>query len=73
MDPYEVGLFRRCPACGRPIMDGPIVDFRDYFGERGSSAVDMLEEIRCSCCERPFIACPCTPVEEGDCRSVRPG
>jgi hypothetical protein len=52
-------------------MDGPIVDFEDYFGERGSSAIDMLEEIRCSCCERPFIACPCTPVEEGDCRAIR--
>ena len=63
MDPNEVGAWRFCPACARPILPED--------GERIAEGFDLfLEDIRCSCCERPWIACPCTPVSEGECKSI---
>ena len=59
MTPEEVGKFRYCPACGRPST-GP-----EYGDE------DNFEEQECSCCDRPWIACPCSPASEGECVSKK--
>lgn len=63
MDALDVGRFRYCPACGRSLLP-PATEAEDPDSE----AFDW-EEPRCSCCDRPWIACPCTPVEEGECRA----
>lgn len=55
MDPEDVGLWRFCPACGRPS-DGLNYD-------------NNYEAILCSCCDRPWVACPCTPALDGECKS----
>jgi hypothetical protein len=64
MDVEEVGKWRFCPACGRPIMSP------EFDSEDPESDSFDFESIRCSCCERPWIACPCTPISEGECRSI---
>jgi hypothetical protein len=60
----EVGRWRFCPACGRPLM-AP-----EFASEDQDSEAFNFEDIRCSCCARPWIACPCTPAAEGECRSI---
>lgn len=62
----DVGRWRFCPACGRPLMS-PVFAIEDQ-----DSAEFDYEAIRCSCCERPWIACPCAPAGEGECLSVTP-
>ena len=57
LDLPEVGEFRYCPACGR------------HATEPDTGDHDDLEAWRCSCCKRPWPACPCTPAAEGDCRA----
>jgi hypothetical protein len=73
MDPYDVGCPRYCPACARPLLD-----FRSTLNSRHSTldvefagSLDDLDpdEWRCSCCERVWIDCPCTPASEGECRN----
>jgi hypothetical protein len=64
MDVNEVGIWRFCPACGRPIMES------EFTSEDSNSEFFNFEEVRCSCCERPWIACPCTPVWQGECSSI---
>ena len=66
MEPDEVGDFRFCPACGRPVIRKSM--FYD-LDEQDIDDID-LQEVRCSCCDRPWIACPCTPVTEGECKSI---
>lgn len=66
MDAYEVGEFRFCPACGRPVKRKDIL----YdLNEQDIDEVDLIEII-CSCCERPWVACPCTPASDGKCRAI---
>ena len=63
MNVDEVGKWRFCPACGRPLMELKF-DSEDQDNESFN-----FEDIRCSCCERPWIACPCTPAEESEVRA----
>ncbi len=65
MEKNEVGRFRFCPACGYPVMPA-ILESED----QNTDAFDP-ESPRCSCCKRPWIACPCTPADEGECQSER--
>ena len=60
----EIGKFRYCPACGRPVDPTPLA------GANPETAREQnrLDEVVCSCCQRPWIACPCTPATEGYCR-----
>ncbi len=64
MDINEIGMWNFCPACGRPVMSP---EFSDEDRESDSF---NYESVRCSCCRRPWIACPCTPAIEGECRSI---
>lgn len=64
MNVEEVGKWRFCPSCGRPVMKP------EFASENIDSELFNFEDIRCSCCERPWIACPCTPATEGECRSI---
>ena len=57
MTSEEVGNFRFCPACGRSSVKPEYGDSEDF------------ESQECSCCDCPWIACPCTPASEGECRS----
>jgi hypothetical protein len=59
----DVGDWRYCPHCARPLVEP------EYTSIDGI-AFD-LEDMVCSCCRRPWIACPCTPAEEGACRAER--
>lgn len=65
----DVGVFRFCPACGRPVVrgDGLLTRSEDPDGDY------VFEDVRCSCCNRPWIACPCTPASEGACTSTTSG
>lgn len=66
MTPDEAGRWRFCPACGRPLM-------LPYFVSEDQNSDDFdYTAPRCSCCERPWVACPCTPADEGECQSVLP-
>lgn len=67
MDTSEIGKWRFCPACGRPVMKP------EYDSEDPDSSGFDFESPRCSCCERPWIACPCTPETEGKCQSTKEG
>ena len=66
MDPYDVGTFRFCPACGRPVIR------KDIFYDLDEQDIDDIDlrDVRCSCCDRPWIACPCTPATEGECGAI---
>jgi len=64
MDVEDVGTFRYCPACARPIGEA------EFLSEDPATKGYDLESVRCSCCERPWIACPCTPASEGSCRAI---
>lgn len=64
MNINEVGRWRFCPACGRPLRE-PNFDSEDQDSESFNH-----EDPVCSCCERPWIACPCTPIDEGSCKSI---
>jgi hypothetical protein len=46
----DVGRFRFCPACARPVSE-PIFDGEGF----------LIESQRCSGCDRPWPACPCEP------------
>lgn len=68
MNVDEVGRFRYCPACARPVMPEDLIT--------GAAPDDIAdrEEVRCSCCERPWTACPCSPANNGvsnDCLAER--
>ena len=65
MDVDDVGQFRFCPSCGRPVIR------KGLFYDLDKQDIDEIDlrEIRCSCCDRPWIACPCTPAVEEKCRS----
>ena len=54
-DVDSVGQFRFCPSCGSKVIR------KSYFYDLDEQALDEidLEEIRCSRCDRPWIACPC--------------
>lgn len=58
----DVGEWKFCPHCARPLIEP------EYAG------LDWitfdLEDMVCSCCLRPWIACPCTPASEGECRAA---
>lgn len=58
-DVDEVGLARYCPACARPLI---------YSGY--GIDIDDFENQICSCCERPWEGCPCSPAELGPCTAV---
>ena len=58
MDATNIGGFRYCPACGRPVLppDDPSEDpDREAFD---------WEAPRCAGCGEHWIACPCAPAEE---------
>ena len=65
----EVGKFRFCPACGRTV----IRKWMSYDLDEQDIDDINLKEIRCSCCNRPWGACPCTPVTDGECGSFLVG
>lgn len=67
MNVEQVGEWRYCPACARPLLP-PRCDSEDPDDEH----FDYLDP-RCSCCQRPWSACPCTPASEGECRSMPEG
>jgi hypothetical protein len=69
MDPDDVGLIRCCPACGRGLVGAPF-DFDGWDDMAPAMQLNLFEELRCTCCDRPWKACPCTPAEEGPCLSV---
>lgn len=58
----DVGDWKFCPHCARPLVEP------EYAGMDGITF--DLEDMVCSCCMRPWIACPCTPASEGACRST---
>jgi hypothetical protein len=58
MTDTEAGSWNFCPHCARELQEPEFVDHE-------------FEDMVCPCCERPWIACPCTPASEGECRSVR--
>ena len=55
MDPYEVGTFRFCHACARPLMAPPWDPGRPVDSDS-----------YCSECERPAEGCPCTPINSDE-------
>lgn len=55
-----IGAWRFCPQCARPL----------NYPEYGDA--NEFEDMECSCCRRPWIACPCTPASEGPCRAEVP-
>ena len=55
----SVGGWNFCPQCARPLKES------DYVS-------DDFEDMVCTCCNRPWIACPCTPASEGECRAAKP-
>ena len=57
MSDRSVGEFNYCPHCGRPAMPPEYTSGPDVDPEESED----WEEWRCSCCDRPWIACPCTP------------
>lgn len=44
-----------CPKCERPARPSPFLDD---------------DHVRCLCCNRPWIGCPCTPAPEGECQAI---
>ena len=60
MNVEDVGGWNFCPMCARPLV------------EPGYGIAIEFEDMLCTCCKRPWIACPCTPASEGKCRSVNP-
>lgn len=62
-----IGQWRFCPNCGRPLMAEYEYDSQDPDSPRFDH-----EEARCSCCQRPWIACPCTPASDGPCQAEIP-
>jgi len=53
------GEWHFCPACGRPAKR---MDWQ--------TGTDEEEPPYCTCCERPWFACPCTPASEGECKAI---
>lgn len=53
LGPMEVGSWRFCPVCGRPARESEYVN----------------DDPVCTCCDRPWPACPCTP-PPGQCQAV---
>jgi hypothetical protein len=44
MAPEDVGMWRFCPSCGRPLMEP------DFLSEFQDSEAFDAEQLRCSCC-----------------------
>ena len=61
---FDVGKWRFCPSCGRSRGEA------QFSSEDPDTERYDWEDVLCSCCRRPWIACPCTPVDEGQCRSI---
>jgi hypothetical protein len=50
-DQTHVGAWRFCPHCARALTEGDYVPITFEF-----------EDMVCTGCSRPWIACPCEPV-----------
>lgn len=61
--PRPVGEWRYCPHCARPLIPDPVLG--DPQGLGGYEQDWLI----CSCCMRPWEACPCTPASEGPCQA----
>ena len=63
MDVDEVGRWRFCPACAKPLAEP------EFDSENPDAPGFQWEDPRCSGCHRPWTACPC---ENIDARKAEP-
>jgi hypothetical protein len=61
-----IGEWRYCPHCARPVGEPKLTS------EDPGSDHFQCDSARCSCCDRPWVACPCTPAEDGECKAYVP-
>ncbi len=63
---YEVGAWRFCPVCTKPVEEHPALGPRVIDGVVSEDDLDGIGDhpanyrnVSCSGCSRPWIACPC--------------